>query len=225
MLFAVVLQTCIYCVGMSVVYALKFSRTEALALASFHRYLNVPCLALGMMLTLLAFRYLQISPSSWYPKGMILLCAVMILSSPTTVYEYMTRTSISPSIEARIAYTQAAEKVRRAAGDEAARVYVVAQGGEGYERLILRYELRPLAIGGSGSFAADGWLDGLQKEATQKSPDQWREELEDFDYVLCYMLDASFREDYAALFADPDTIAERSVYRVDHETRLLVLCE
>lgn len=228
-LFVIALQTCIYTAGMSVIYALKFSQEEALALASFHRYLNVPFLALGVMCALLTLESIQHTPEKWYSTGSILLCVVMIFSSPVTVYDYMTRASISPSIEARQSYTEAVQKVHNAAGDHQARVYIVVQGdnsGSGYEYLLLRYELRPL-VGGASSynFAADGWLEGAEKNVTVKSAEAWREELKQYDYVLCYMLDESFSEDYGTLFASMDDIAERSVYRVDHDTGLLVLCE
>lgn len=222
-LMMIILQTCIYAGGMGFVYALKFSASEALRLASFHRYLNVPFLALGMMAVLLAAEYMQSVPERWYMLWAIVLSMVMSLGSAETVYDYVTRASISPSIEEREPYARMVEKLGALSTEQ--RAYVVAQGREGYEYLILSYCLRPARAGGTASFAADGWLEGMQMESSVKSAADWREELKGYDYVLCYMLDSSFREDYGELFANPEDIADQTVFRVDHEAEQLVLCE
>ena len=49
----------------------------------------------------------------------------------------------------------------------------------------------------------------------------WDEKLKDYDYVMIWQADDTFREDYAALFENPADIDDRTIFAVNHETDLL----
>ena len=113
-----------------------------------------------------------------------------------------------------------------AAGEEK-RVWIIAQEQDGLDYWSIRYSLRPecdtdiaegswsLSAGGDSMYAGDQW-------SSQMSAERWQELLKDFDYVLIYRTDDSFREDYGSLFEDPEGIANEQIYKVNHETDLLV---
>ena len=51
--------------------------------------------------------------------------------------------------------------------------------------------------------------------------EEWREKLKDYDYVMILTADDVFREDYAALFRNPEEIEDRTIFAVNHNTNLL----
>ena len=57
------------------------------------------------------------------------------------------------------------------------------------------------------------------------SREQWKELLlEDYDYVAVYRLNEEFIRRYGPLFENPGDIRENTLFRVDHQREMLVLC-
>ena len=109
-------------------------------------------------------------------------------------------------------------------GGEEKHVWIITQESTGFEFWPLRYGIRPangeINVGFSISdhtlslYPGDIWTIIIPAE-------EWREKLKDYDYVMIWEADDIFREDYAALFANPADIDNRTIFAVNHETDLL----
>ena len=111
------------------------------------------------------------------------------------------------------------------AGEEEKDVWIVSQESDGFDYWMIRYGIRPcngaLNVGWSltsspeALYAGDRWT-------VQISAESWQEQLKEYDYVLIYRINKTFREEYASLFEAPEGLDSGQIYAVNHETDLLV---
>ena len=217
----------LFIAGLPVIYMFRFGREAALSFASFNRYLGMAYTGLMTAACLVWAAWIQEKPE-WLKRGMcIALAAVLVLIEPGTLEETLNRESIENSRYRRARYASVVNPMLTLAAGEEKRVWIIAQEQDGLDYWSIRYSLRPecdtdiaegswsLSAGGDSMYAGDQW-------SSQMSAERWQELLKDFDYVLIYRVDDSFREDYGSLFEDPEGIANEQIYKVNHETDLLV---
>lgn len=216
-------QTLIYVVGTCVSYMYKFSEGEAVALASFDRYMCVAYLAIWLILILLGLCYIQ-QMEKKYPAIVIVLSILVCLSPMTEVFNFLKREHVRQSKEIRAPYEEISNKIQQMV-DPVSRIYIVAQGDSGINYWILRFNARPNKVSENFSWNISGTDTGEYAVRVISAAD-WREELcTEFDYVVLYKINDSFFNTYGHLFAEPDAIAENSLYKINLESGLLELVQ
>ena len=102
------------------------------------------------------------------------------------------------------------------------KLYIIAQESAGYSYWALRYTLKPNTVnegawsispGGAPLYEGDSFT-------KKKSPEEWKDELQNYDFVVLFEITSAFKTDYGDLFARRYFI-HRGLYKINHETHLL----
>ena len=217
----------VYIVGMGVTYVFKFYEDEAVRLASFARYINIPVEMLFFILLACCLTLRK----PYCEKGLsrrttaAALAAFALFAPWNSLLNSVTRLHAQAAWQSQEAYIQMAERVRTLCTNGTERVYVVASDSGMFEQVILRYRLRPVEVNDS---AWDVFIDGREEDRfTARSTFEEFAEcvMQDYDYLVLYKTTGAFEQDYGALFANPEKMANQQIYRVDREAQKLVLVE
>lgn len=222
----VILTICIYIVGICVTYMFKFSEYEALNLASFSRYMNIVFLAVWVIIILSMIRILKetdVSYSNWCVLGLI--CLMVIVSPMESVYKYISREAVTISTIGRRTYEELTNEIKKNVTSND-RVYFISQETSGFDFWVMRYNSRPNYNTFSGAWSiGEPFYEGdvSTQEMTQE---EWLDILcENYDYVALFKTNDYFIENFGDAFENKGDIAVNCVYKVNKETRQLVLCE
>ena len=211
----------LYCLGMPLLYMFKLNSDT---LVSFDRYMGIVLTCLIVLIFLLAAAWLQERPK-WMIAGVgaCVLIGAMTLN-PVIMGKYLNRESIGDQYYVLGRFDTFVREMNEIAGGEEKHVWIIAQESDGSEFWPLRYGIRPangeINVGFSISdhtkslYPGDIWTLIIPAE-------EWREKLKDYDYVMIWQADDTFREDYAALFENPADIDDRTIFAVNHETDML----
>lgn len=213
-------QSGIYTFGLGVMYLFKMSEGEALALASFDRYMAI---AFQPIWTVLVMAMVLEIPRLPKPAGIcaaaVLLCLLAAVSPARLLLQWGTRQSVAISQEQRSPYLPLVTRIQEKTPEDA-RIFAVCQEDLVYDRLVLHFCIRPRITAQIWSLGSKDlpWMEDLSRE-------QWKQLLlEDYDYVAIYRLNAEFIQRYGPLFENPGDIRENTLFRVDRQTGMLVLC-
>lgn len=219
----IILQLITFIVGMCILYMFNFSEYEALRLASFSRYLNIIFLATALIILLSLWTIIfEISCLKSRKYGMILcLCILICAPLKAGIIDSLNGANRDASVQNKEPYNELIDKIMEVCdGDDV--IYLIAQQDSGYHRWIIRFSVRPNRIEGSYSIGEPFYDGDIWTE--EKTAEEWQQELiENYDYVALYSLNDYFYENFSEVFADPDSIYEDGVYRVDKESGLLYL--
>jgi len=104
------------------------------------------------------------------------------------------------------------------------KVFLVCEGSSGWERLVMRYELRPYTLSDKSGSIGRPFYDG-DIWTRDVSPEQWFDELtgENCAYVQLFTINDYFSDTYGDLFEDNE-VEEYTLYRVDADRHVLVKC-
>lgn len=227
----VISQTCLYILGLCVIYMFKFKMYEATRLASFERYIGIILLTMQMMAMLLFFSYMQKYTQRWYSLSIIAMASVLLVMPKDSVLSFINRSSVTASIESRVPYEMITSRLHDLTFNERKKVFIISQGSTGYEYYVLKYSMRPCITDivyddiQVWSLSTTGPLYEGDIWTHQRSAEQWKEELRSYDYVLIYHVDDIFIQDYSSAFADPSQIRDNTIFAVNHETGLLDACQ
>ncbi len=213
----------IYILGMPVIYMFKFGVPDT-GLSSFDRYISIVFSCGSVMVFLLLATLAQERPK-WMAAGFGVCAAVGLLTvNPVRMGKYVTRQDIAEYYNTPRFYSGLVDAMNDIAAGEEKHVWIICQETTGYEYWPIRYGIRPsnaeLNVGWSLSatsnelYAGDQWTVKITAE-------EWREKLKDYDYVMIYKTNATFREDYGSLFQTPEDIEDNTIFAVNHETDLL----
>ena len=219
---AMILTFLIYCVGLPVIYMFKFSADTGLP--SFDRYMSIVFSCWTVMVFLLLTVLAQKRPR-WMAAGFGVCVVVGLLTlNPVRMQKYVTRQDIDEYYNTPRFYTGIVDAMNELAAGEEKHVWIICQETTGFEYWPMRYGIRP-----SNAEVNVGWsLSAKSKElypgdqwSVKITAEEWREQLKDYDYVMIYKANDSFREDYGALFQNPADIEDNTIFAVNHETDLL----
>ena len=221
---ALVIESIVYILGLCITYMFKFSEYEAVRIASFGRYMNILLQQIMIFILILVINDLINHERQKYFE-IFVLCGVLLILPWGEIKDVATRTTVSNTVNTRARYMPIVEQVEDLAAStgEIYRINVISQESAGYDRMILRYSLRPHEVVGSESigepfYEGDIWTINI-------NADQWQKELQkDVDYVALYRLNDYFMEVFSEVFENPEDIHENGLYRVDKESGLLILC-
>lgn len=213
-------QTVIYTLGLGVMYVFKMPEGEALALASFDRYLGIAFQPLWTVAVMaLALEIPKLPRAAGFCAAGVLLCLLALTSPPRLLLQWGTRQTAAISQQQRSPYLPLIEQIQEKTPEDA-RIFALCQEDLVYDRLVLHFCIRPRTTAQTWSLGSKGlpWMVDLSRE-------QWKELLlEDYDYVAVYRLNEEFIRRYGPLFENPGDIRENTLFRVDHQRKMLVLC-
>ena len=212
----------LYCLGMPLLYMFLLSTDETLV--SFDRYMGIVLTCLTVMIFLLFAAWTQERPGRTIAGvGVCVLIGAMTLN-PAILGKYLSRESVSDQYYVQGRLDSFVREMNEITGGEEKHVWIITQESTGFEFWPLRYGIRPangeINVGFSISdhtkslYPGDIWTIVIPAE-------EWREKLKDYDYVMIWQADDTFREDYAALFENPADIDDRTIFAVNHETDML----
>ena len=213
-------QSVIYTFGLGVMYLFKMPQGEALVLASFDRYMGIafqPLWTVAVMALVLEIP--RLPKAAGVCAAGVLLCLLALTSPPRLLLQWGTRQSVAISQEQRSPYLPLVQQIQQQTPEDA-RIFAVCQEDLVYDRLVLHFCIRPRTTAQIWSLGSKGlpWMVDLSRE-------QWKELLlEDYDYVAVYRLNEEFIQRYGSLFENPGDIRENTLFRVDHQREMLVLC-
>ena len=139
----------------------------------------------------------------------VLLTSVLF-SSPNALGNVVSRNEVAVSLQDRSQYTELVDLVQRNQDDDKVEtLFLLSQGGNGSDYWRLRYLLRPDYM--SNSFE---WSLGKNPYSD--------DDIYTRDFVVISNVDEQFISTYGDAFADPSSIANQTVYRIDKEARLLI---
>lgn len=215
----------LYIVGLGTIYVLYFSEYEALALASYDRYMNVIYLALWIVV-MISVIYLS-QRIKFSKKTLIGIALLLIVFTPiNNLGKYITRNFVHSSVELRASYDVFADKIKDNC-DVGAHFFFVSQGDLGFDYWIMRYDMKPYSISQNYSWRVGTMLiDENDMYTSVLTAEQFKAELlSSTDYVILFKVDEKFISDYASLFEDPSTIRDQTLYSVNKETGMLEYME
>ena len=218
-------QIFVYVAGLLITYICKFSEMEAVALASFDRYMGIGYSALTMLVFLSILDILIGLKGKKGNFSMIVFVFIMILiSHRNEAIQLISRTEPRSSLKVRAPFEELSAKIADTA-EEGDKVWYASQKEQLYGYFITKYNVRPIQVG--EAHRRMGKPDDSGLPTCDITAEEWRRKLidEEYDYVAIYLLDDYFLETYGCLFEDPSRIAENCVYRVDKNTGTLSLCE
>lgn len=214
----------IYTFGVLMSYMYKFTEIEALRLASFQRYMSIIWSGAFFFLFVCIIDLMMKAERRRFVFQAVLLTSVLF-SSPNALGNVVSRNEVAVSLQDRSQYTELVDLVQRNQDDDKVEtLFLLSQGSNGSDYWRLRYLLRPDYM--SNSFE---WSLGKNPYSDDDiytrdiSVEEWMDELcETYDFVVISNVDEQFISTYGDAFADPSSIANQTVYRIDKEARLLI---
>ena len=220
-----ILTLLIYLAGMPFFYIFRFGEDAADSLPSLARYLSIVFTAFTIALFLVFAGYIREKPRHLWKGVAVCILAAFLFTNGETFLHYLDRAYIRETGYIQGKVSSIVSPMLSLADGEAKDVWIISQGSDGFDYWMIRYGIRPcngavnvgwsLTASPEALYAGDRWT-------VQISAESWQEALKDFDYVLIYKTNDSFREEYASLFENPEGIDSKQIYAVNHETGLLV---
>lgn len=216
-----VFVTAFYILGLCFTYMVQFDKGEAVALASYGRYMQIGYVCWLVLLIHFAARLMDERPPR-FRRGVFyaaLACVSFTMMNLGWLMPAALRTSVEASQQFMKDYTAVEQLTEKIPAD--ASVYIVSQRDSGFDYWVLRYKLYPRTVNTNYTWNIDEpYLEG-EREIPMITAAQWRQSIFSYDYLLLFHTDSHFAETFGDLFANPPSIADRSLYRINSQTGLL----
>jgi hypothetical protein len=205
----VLLGFAVYLFGLLATYLTNMSMFEAAQIGYFDRFVSV--YLAGMSLFTIGLLRANLSQKA----GAVALCLVLLLCAATAPKKSWHNLAVKQAPQSK----QRLDLIARIGPvvphiPEAARVYIIWSGSNGYEYWMTRFELIPRAVNHfCWAVALEPAEDDLY--TCRKSVDQWSKELEQFDFVLLAHRNERFEKQYMSLFAPPVGDAGGSLFKIE----------
>jgi hypothetical protein len=215
----------IYALGLLIIYLTVFSEYEVVRLASYPRYMSTYFQGIVVLISLIILKISIVKRSKNNSTKYIILISLVFLMIITPVSEinpYILRDGVRSSIEMRSPYSQAVSEIDAKNIPPNSKIWIICQNSNGNEYWILRYELLEYYVNeslwsiGEPYSSEDIWTYKL-------SPDDWREELYNYDFVFIYKLDDKFIDNFKDVFEAGSELKGNTLYSVikkDHKISL-----
>ena len=203
----------LYMAGVAAVYLFAIDAADAAKMAGFERLTAIGVVCWSLVAGMSALRALEQKPAWPWRRHMlvILICVGIALTGSGTV-SALTGRSFTADNEKYHTYYAVADTAQTVIPEDA-KVYIVSQNDDGTAFAVLRYALCPRETNTGVTY----WLRDPQEKQYEwtypVTPEAWRAELADYDYVLVYRADDYLQTEIAA--AVGAAIAPNTVYRVD----------
>ena len=206
---------CVYIALMLFLYMIKFSQYEALALASYPRYMSIYAYALLLMIVYVC--YYEINRKlMWIPLLYVSLICLILSPIQNIINSY----DKSHAQNIRKSYENTSF-IHEYFGKERIKIWMISQGDNGASYQVVKYLIKPNLSGINGFGTERSWSLGqpyYQNDIwTQNlSPNEWLEILkkENYEYIYLYNVDDKFKENYGILFENIDKIDNNCLYKI-----------
>ena len=229
LMISIVLYAFLYMSGLCLSYCFSFPEAEAVIYASFYRYSSIIAGYYLSLLPLLCAPLVRHSPSRSRSSLLCIIALTLVLllcDLPSCTKLLISRTEAHSSqifrqrtaaVEAYFASCPSAQEVR---------VFPISQDPKHYDQLLLHYVLRPNYVPRIWRLCPPDQSDE-GAGALSISPEKWRKLLvAEYDYVVIFIMDDFFEEEFSYLFNQPLVQGETAVlWKVDPQSGTLNLCE
>lgn len=221
----------LYIFIMLLLYLMKFSEYEATILASYDRYIGI---YLNAILFFVIFLIINNKNNEKIGKNLLILISFIIINIPINNFLSMicyNRNDIQNTINNRQEYIRSYNMIKNKIGEnKKSKIYIIVQNSDGLDKWILKYSIRDILSGVNDS---DYWSWSLGEKYSDgdlwtKNIDsnEWMDELiKNYDYVFLFRVDEPFIKKYGNLFDNNKNIRDNELYKVNINTRKLILCE
>ena len=215
----------LYVVLMLILYIIIFTEYEALRLASFDRYMGIYLIAILYFIIFITI-YRGIETKKYQNLLIVLLIIVLNTNMSTVLINTLNYKNNKNYIqEKRKPYIEAASSIHNKINtNKKYKFYIIVQNSEGYEKWVLRYEIRDILKKINEGF---NWSLGEKYGdndiwTLDISKDEFINILidENYDYLFLYRIDEKFIDRYENLF-DSENIESGQLYKVNKEKRVL----
>lgn len=211
----------IYVASLLILYVFTFSAHEAIALASFRRYMNTYFLA--SLCFFVCFFFYHTNEEDEHQKTTNLRKYIIFLVIALFFLNFapLFRTfQISPGRRAEISISKISSVPFDYKSD---RINYIYQYSTGYPNLVARYEMTPVRV--SGSYSIGMPYDEDDRWTNDITCDEWLEILKTggFTYVYLEYIDEQFIERFNEAFENINMIQNQSLYRVTDRDGRIVL--
>ena len=225
-----------YLLFLLVTYLFSFPVSDAVVLHSHRRYfascIGGVCIAIAGILLLN-----DAKKSNSYMGWLSILCAVLFFGIPL---DNLYPNNLDTYIKAEtIAGYDEIERTFQCFADKNEAVYYVYNNSRNgaLEKIIFRNYASPLESEGGTFFVSEKAIEkekyilnlkGKKDETIVsdkiKTMDEWEKELQEYEYVFLHRPGEVFAESYGSLFEKPETIDEKTYYRVEKKEGKIKLC-
>lgn len=211
----------LFAVGLAVSYLFQFTEQEALNLASFDRYMNIPLAMITITLFLLGANLASEPGRDGRRIAIALLVVVLALAPLKELGNFALRRNTTYSKSVRAPFETTIRLVPALIDESDVKISVVSIGSRDFDLQMLAFCLRPLHATDYSSNTLMLTEDDVC--SVPLSPGDWIAALErdGFDFVLLYQINETFTSEFSAAFTSPDTIAQGGLYRLNALTGLL----
>ena len=204
-------------------YIFAFPQRDLNNISSVERYIG--SFLLGLSLYILSFlAYLQKKEKSIFISKLLTAVGVSILVLTDfcgcyrewclKTQDYLHRVSDEMYEDAVMLRRYVCEKDR---------IYYISSTDGGLERLCNIYYLTPVRLspGGNQQTAFYPTVSAPEEEREfQISPEEWRKQLTNYDYLYINHCSEEFRREYGVLFEEIDEVKSKTLYKIDEDTSI-----
>lgn len=209
----------LYIVGICIIYITNFSESEAIGLASFNRYMQVPYLAATIVIAVCAYELISYSSQRMYIGLIGMLTCVVIIAPKSYALSYLSRNEVKESQDRRSKYTSLIYEIyNNCTMDD--KVLFIDQEQWLYPYVTINYAVRPVQLD-----LIDGWPNwNITSDLIDH--DSFVDQVMERDFVAIYHRDEYFIEEYSDLFSgQPEDVESFWLYKVDKSQKKLVVVE
>lgn len=213
--YFLIVNTLVFIIGTCISYMYKFSEAEALALASFDRYLAIVFLSIWLFICISIVLIGNDSNNYLLVCG-LLICFVFINTPTEAAVSLVTNSYAKISRENRSQYTQIIDKIENNVNDDEEVIFIVGETLD-RDRLALRYCLKPIQI--DSYLVIDETLYELDSEEQIINLAEYVND----KYLALYNVDDIFIELYSETFSNPEEVGQNCLYKLNSDGLLQIV--
>lgn len=218
------ISSLVFIAGTCFAYMFKFSEEEALALASFARYIRTVYVGIFMFGNLAIIQIIDKNDLSILTSIVCMTIALIAtpMECPTTL---LSGAFVQASINVRNDnYGEIINKTMEAT-PSGSMIWYIHQYGSSDDALVYRFAVRPNIVGGENSIGTSDYPDDYYE--VELTAEEWKQQLTDlgYDYVAIQSYSEEFKLNYESLFENVDDIDDNTIFAFDNKTGKLSLVE
>lgn len=209
----------IYMISLLILYLFTFSENEALQLASYARYSYIPLIGMFAFNTLIICDNLIEIKKNKINYIIVAIIVLLILSivPMNRIINFFVRNevSIKNAKALRMQYSKIQEYKSVLNNEDM--IYYISCGSNGFDFNVSNYEMIPIKFASTLGYSLGPPRSDGDLKSRDVSVEQFKSVLENngFTYVYIYKADELFKEKYAELFENKESIKDETMYKIN----------